>query len=46
MTRMKVWDQENRKNLTGFWDMADFVTGNQDQIPSPGGPLHTTFDVR
>ena len=36
---MKIRDRENRKILTGFRDMADFVTGNRDPIPPPGGPL-------
>ena len=38
MTRLKLWDRENPKIVTGFPDMADFVTGNRDPIP-PGGPL-------
>ena len=38
MTRMKIRDRENRKILTGFRDMAGFVTGNRDPI-HPGGPL-------
>ena len=40
MTRMKIRDRANQKIFTGFRDMADFFTGNQDPIP-PGGPLLT-----
>ena len=40
---MKIRDRENRKILTGFRDMADFVTGNRDPIPPPGGPLHMIY---
>ena len=32
MTRMKIWDRENQKILTGFRDMAVFVMGNRDPI--------------
>ena len=35
---MKIRDRENRKILTGFRDMADFVTGNRDPIPPLVGP--------
>ena len=35
---MKLRDRENRKMLTGFRDMADFVTGNRDPIPPLVGP--------
>ena len=34
MTRMKIRDRENRKLLTGFRDMANFVTGKRDPRPS------------
>ena len=40
MTRMKFRDRENRKILTGFRDMANFITGNRDLIPPLVGP-HT-----
>ena len=36
---MKIRDRENRKILTGFWDMADFVTGHWDPIPPLVAPL-------
>ena len=42
MTRMKIRDRENRKFLTGFWDMADFVTGNRDPIPPWWAPSQST----
>ena len=32
MMRMKIRDRENRKNLTGFQDMAEYLKGNQDPI--------------
>ena len=35
---MKIRDRENRKIITGFRDMADFVTGNRDPIPPLVGP--------
>ena len=33
MTRKKIRDRENRKILSGFRDVVDFVTGNRDSIP-------------
>ena len=39
MTRKKIRDRENRKILSGFRDVADFVTGNRDSIPPLVGPL-------
>ena len=32
MTGMKIRDRENRNIFTGFRDMDDFFTGNQDPI--------------
>ena len=50
MTRKKMRDQENR-NFTGFRDMANFFTGNQDPTPPPGWPplkrwVHTISRVQ
>jgi hypothetical protein len=39
MTRVKIRDRVNRKSLTRFRDMADFVTGNRDPIPPLVGPI-------
>ena len=39
MTRVKIRYRENRKFLTGFWDTADFFTGNRDPIPPWWAPL-------
>ena len=36
---MKIRDRENRKILSGFWDMANFVTGNRDPIPPWWAPM-------
>ena len=38
MTRIKIRDREIRKILTGFRDMAKFVTGNRDPIPPCWAP--------
>ena len=42
---MKIRDRENRKILTGFRDMADFVMGNRDPISPLVGPLVDRFTV-
>ena len=39
ITRMKFWDRENQKVVTGFRDMADFFKENQDPIPPLVGPF-------
>ena len=48
MTRKKIRDRENRKILSGFRDVADFVTGNRDSIPPLVGPfkLIQIFDLK
>ena len=43
---MKIRDRENRKILTGFQDMADFVTENRDPIPPLVGPNMRTKNLR
>ena len=40
---MKVRDRENRKFLTGFRDMVNFFTGNQDPVPPGGSPERVVF---
>ena len=42
---MKIRDRENRNILTGFRDMADFVTGNRDPIPPLVGPIKEKHNV-
>ena len=33
MARRKIRDQENKKIVVGFWDMANFFTGSGSNIP-------------
>ena len=37
--KMKIRNRENRKNWTGFRDLADFFTGNQDPTSPLVSPL-------
>ena len=46
MTRKKIRNRENQKILSGFRDVADFVTGNRDTIPPLMGPLKMIYEKK